>query len=73
MLAWLQHMGKKRRRPAGALDNGRGSGSSELLPKATAAIAVLLVGNDDRTCSGHREIPIYDWKATTFMFDNMLC
>jgi hypothetical protein len=43
MLLWLQHMGKKRRRPAGAPDNGRGSGAGDMLPKAIMTVVVVLV------------------------------
>lgn len=45
MLAWLQHMGKKRRRPVGSVDNGRGGGGIDLLPKAISAAVVLLVSD----------------------------
>lgn len=48
MLAWVQNMGKKRRRTVGDLGNGRssgGGGASDMLPKAITAAVVLLVGD----------------------------
>jgi hypothetical protein len=56
MLTWLQQMGKKRRRPAGAADNGHGTGGGELLPKAITALVVLLVRPGCQACCARSDL-----------------
>lgn len=40
-------MGKKKRRLTGSLDNGRGGGGVDMLPRAISATVLLLVGKGD--------------------------
>lgn len=48
MLAWVQTMGKKRRRAAGdSLGNGRSGAAGDVLPKAITVAVALLVSRDE--------------------------